>query len=167
MEEQKNESMEEKQAENVEQQEPAKKERPTFLTVLCILSFIGVGIVVISSLVGLLAGKAGSMIMEAAESVEGMQDIPEMEPVSNAVRYASTLSAINLICALIVLVGVIMMWNLKKLGYYIYVPAEIAPVIFGFILIGGGMFGGLFAALSAIFPILFIILYGLNVKHMT
>lgn len=171
MEEEKNEPMEEPTAETVEQpqQEPAKKERPTFLTVLCILSFIGVGFAVISQLIALFATKAGSALMDAAtESLEGYQDIPGMDLVESTVDHASTLAIIGIVAALVVLWGVIWMWNLKKTGYYIYIVGELTPVIVSFILVGFGSFlGGFFAMIGLIFPVLFIILYGLNVKHMS
>lgn len=179
MEEEKNEPMEEPQAEpqeepkaeTVEQppQEPAKNERPTFLTVLCILSFIGVGFAVISNLISLFATSAGSALMDAAtETLEGYQDVPGMDLVESAVDYASTLSIIGIIAALVCLWGVIWMWNLKKTGYYIYIVGELTPVIVSFILVGFGSFlGGFFAMIGLIFPVLFIILYGLNVKHMS
>lgn len=147
-------------------QEVTKAKRPTFLTVLCILSYIGVGLAVITSLVALTAGKAGSMFMNAAKDMEGME-APGMETASKGLQYASSVSAISLISALVVLVGVIMMWKLKKTGYYIYIVGEIAPVIASFLLIGmSGFFGGFMAMIGLIFPVLFIILYGLNVKHM-
>ena len=168
MEEQKTEPMEEKQAENVEQQQPAKKERPTFLTVLCILSFIGVGIVVISNIVALIGGGVSKAILESSEEVmeamEAVEEVPVVESVTKIVSNVSTMAAINLIAALVVLVGVIMMWSLKKTGYYIYIVGEIAPVIALIVL--GGLLGGFMAIFSSFIAILFIVLYGLNVKHM-
>jgi len=160
--------MEEKQAENVEQQ-PAKKERPTFLTVLCILSFIGVGFVVISNIVALIGGGVSKAILETSEEVmEAMETVEEVpvvgESVSKIVSNASTMAPINIIAALVVLVGVLMMWRLKKTGYYIYIVGEIAPVIALIVL--GGLLGGFMAIFSSLIAILFIVLYGLNVKHM-
>lgn len=174
MEEEKKEPMEEPieepKAETVEQpqQEPAKNERPTFLTVLCILSFIGVGFAIISGLISLFAGSAGSMIMDAAESLEGYEEVPGMDLVESSMDYASTLGIVSIVAALVVLWGVIWMWNLKKTGYFIYIIGELTPVIVSFILVGFGSFlGGFMAMIGLIFPVLFIILYGLNVKHMS
>ncbi|MBA7540386.1 hypothetical protein ES705_32683 [subsurface metagenome] len=168
MEEQKTEPMEKKQAENVEQQQPATKERPTFLTVLCILSFIGVGFVVISNIVALIGGGVSKAIMESSEEVmqamEAVEEVPGMESATKIVSNASTMAAINIIAALVVLVGVLMMWSLKKTGYYIYIVGEIAPVIALIVL--GGLLGGFMAIFSSFIAILFIVLYGLNVKHM-
>ncbi len=170
MEEQKAEPQEEPKAEVVEPPQPAAptQERPTFLTVLCILSFIGIGIQVIQGLISLFAKSAGSMLMEAAESIEGYQEMPGTEYVEESLSYASTLGIVSILAALVCLWGVLWMWNLKKTGYYIYIVGELAPVIVSFILVGFGSFlGGFFAFVGLIFPVLFIILYGLNVKHMS
>jgi hypothetical protein len=57
------------------------------------------------------------------------------------------------------------MWKRKKVGYFIYAPFELAqplvPVIMGLGLVGGAM-----ALFSLVIPIAFIIMYGLNLKHM-
>ena len=65
------------------------------------------------------------------------------------------------------------MWKLKKMGFYIYLVGEIAPLVITFATIGfASMFsfgGGIMAIMTAfmsIFPILFIILYAINLKHM-
>ena len=115
--------------------------RPAFLTVLCILSYIGCGLAIISSLLQL----------------------------STSILIAVLSLAASLIC----LLGVIQMWKLKKMGFYIYLVGEIAPLVITFATIGfASMFsfeGGIMALMTAfmsIFPILFIILYAINLKHM-
>ncbi len=67
---------------------------------------------------------------------------------------------------IVVLIGVFMMWKLKKTGYYVYTLGQVASVATPFLIVGS-LAGGLMATLGAIFPILFIILYGLNLKHMS
>jgi hypothetical protein len=114
--------------------------RPGFLTALCILSYIGCGLAIIGGLVAI-----------------------------------TTLSGIlNLVAALICLWGVIQMWKLKKMGFYIYLVGEIAPLIISIATIGfAGLFnfaGGLMAltvAFGFIFSLLFIILYAVNLKHLS
>lgn len=113
--------------------------RPTFLTVLCILSYIGCAIQLLGSLG----------------------------------RLKTTLGIVTLLAAIICFVGVLMMWKLKKTGFYIYVVGEVVPIISGIIIVGAsGLFsfaGGFMAmimALSYIFPIAFLIMYGLNLKHL-
>lgn len=149
-----------------------RKKRPTFLTVLCILSFIGVGIAVISNIIGYLGlAAATSMATEMAGAFDGAGEFGDTiaGAAAAAVKNAKISIIVNIIGALVVLIGVIMMWKLKKKGYFIYVIGELAPPIAGIILLGfsGAMAGGFMATATLFFPVLFVILYGLNVKHMS
>lgn len=154
-----------------------QKKRPTFLTVLCILSFIGVAFAVISNLISLFTSKALQTV--STGMMEGMGEISGTEEAESAVaaaaaglellaKYGNTLYICTIIAALICLVGVIMMWKLKKAGYFIYIIGEIAPPILTFILLKGfGPLGTFALVVGLIIPIVMIILYGLNVKHMS
>jgi hypothetical protein len=51
------------------------------------------------------------------------------------------------------------MWKLQKVGYFLYVGASVVSMIMGIIYSG-------FGVMAVIFPILFIVLYGLNLKHL-
>jgi len=113
--------------------------RPTFLTVLCILSYIGCGLAIL----GVIS------------------------------TITTLLGILNLVAALVCLLGVIQMWKLKKMGFYIYLVGEIAPLAISFATIGfAGMFnlaGGIMAmavALGFFFSLAFIIMYAINLKHM-
>lgn len=149
---------------------PAK--RPKFLTILCILSFVGIGISLISGIMSYFSysalAHAGGLINGAAD-----QGGEKMGEAMNALADVMGLdygkwALVSLIQALLnipILVGVIMMWKQKKVGFYIYTPFEIIqpvmPIIFGL-----GLVGGLAAIVSLIFAIVFIVLYALNLKHM-
>ena len=151
------------------------KKMPQFLKVLCILSFIGVGLAVITSIMGYFTAKsAGAMAQGFADLGTQMSEgqasgeiNTAMEQVNATIKYAGINAAVGVIAALICLVGVIMMWKLKKTGFYIYVVGEIAPVIAGAVLLGGTFFGGMAIAMSLIVPIAFIVMYGMNLKHMS
>lgn len=78
----------------------------------------------------------------------------------------ATSSSIQGLAAIVCLIGVFMMWKLKKTGFYIYTLAQVVTVAAPFIFVGG-LAGGLMATLGAIFPVIFIILYALNLKHMS
>lgn len=159
--------------------------RPTFLTVLCILSFIGCAWYAFSGISGYFTLKAMAPASEAVsnEMSNALDEAMEGEEMTEAGReiagalgdamggftdfaaMANNSLAQGLLCLLIV-AGVWMMWNLKKTGFYIYTVGQLAYVIVPFILVGG-MAGGLMGILGAIFPVLFIILYALNLKHMS
>jgi hypothetical protein len=54
-----------------------------------------------------------------------------------------------------------MMWKLKKTGFYVYTGAQLAGIIAPIVM------GSSFGTMGAIFSVLFIVLYGMNLKHMS
>lgn len=137
--------------------------RPTFLTVLCILSFIAAGI----SIIGLFIGMAAKGAIEStgadlnaamdAQGLTGAQ-AEAMSQASAAFSWPNMI--VSILLTIVGLVGVIMMWKLQKKGFFVYVAAGIlgliAPLIFGMS----------FPVFGAVLTILFIVLYGLNLKAM-
>jgi len=156
------------------------KRRPTFLTVLCILSFVGIGLVVISSLYNVIiySGDTVKNSLEQASQILQQSNNPFGNFIQNPDEYISamfTMNLVNLISAMVCLVGVIMMWKLKKLGFFIYTVAELASPIIAMILSGRiGMGSAFFASfmvvimvISLIFALAFVIMYAVNLKHLT
>jgi len=146
------------------------KKMPGFLKVLCILSFVGVGFSIIMSIVGYVGLAALSTMSNSLSS--GFGDAPGMNEATSSMNALINNGALYymllIVAALICLVGVIMMWKLKKTGFYIYVIGEIIPAILPFILLGGfGVFGTMAFVFGLIFSIAFIIMYALNLKHMS
>jgi hypothetical protein len=136
--------------------------RPTFLTVLCILSFIAAGI----SIIGLALGSAVKGVAESAGASSDLSNLRGIEGVDSelmnqaeaAFSWPSLIGAIVL--TLIALFGVIKMWKLQKQGYYIYVGASVIGLILPLIL-GSG-----FSVFSLLITGAFIVMYGLNLKAM-
>jgi hypothetical protein len=93
-----------------------------------------------------------------------------MGGVHEAMRLAVENKVPNLlvatICSLLCVFGAMQMWQLKKTGYFIYIAGEIIPAIAAFALGGGGMLGSMGAAVALAIAIIWIVLYGLNLKHM-
>jgi hypothetical protein len=149
----------------------ATQSRPTFLTVLCILSFVGVGFVILSSLYNLLSN-------QVSQSVEILQNSnsPFGSMIEDADAYQSTVfitTIINLIAGLICLAGVLLMWNLKKAGFYLYTAAELIPPVVSLVLSGhagyGETFSGFFMftmVFALLVAIAFVIMYAVNLKHL-
>ena len=149
---------------------PAK--RPQFLTVLCILTFIGVGIAIIGAVMGYMATMAAGAMMGMAGDMGGsdMSAMPGMEEAMSAanaaIQYATVILGVSILGAVLCLVGAIMMWKQKKTGFYIYAVGELVPPIISMVLIGmAGM--GAMGLLGFIVPIAFIVMYGMNLKHMS
>lgn len=122
--------------------EQKTKQRPVFLTVLCILTFIGSGLGV---LFGLLALVASGYIDSLASSIPGMSSMLGDNMFTSIMAFL--LSGASLY-------GAIMMWQLKKMGFYIYAGAQVVMLIVGF------------SVFTLIFTALWVTLYYLNVKHM-
>jgi len=126
----------------IDQAAEGQGQRPTFLTVLCILTWIGSGL----GLLGLLA--------------EGSSYNPGWYNIVIALLNVGTAYAAW------------EMWSLKKSGLMIYTVCEVAAIILPFILIYAilpsqiaGLIGSM-AILMAVFPIAFLIMYWLNAKHL-
>ena len=165
----------------MEEQVMETKKRPTFITVLGILGFIGVAWQVIAGIIQMLAGMAYSAVSNGvsavAESAGQLSDIPggdqamnelgsQLESANAVLANGTMLGIVSIVAALICLLGIIWMWGLKKKGYYVYIIGEIAPVVATVAVAGFSLTGGMMAVLGMIFPIIFIVLWGLNLKHM-
>lgn len=143
--------------------------RPQFLTVLCILTFIGSGLAFIGAIWGYFSIQASATVLENMGNTSGdtygmMSGMQEtmMKAVENAVPNM----IIGLVCSLLCLYGALQMWKLKKMGFFIYSVGEITPAIAGFFLGGGGLIGGAGAVVGLVFAIVWIVLYAVNLKHM-
>ena len=150
--------------------------RPTFLTVLCILTFIGSGFGILGALYNYSTADATiAQLAEAQEQLDDVMDSAESMPswLKSIMGYSQqkvesiTVEQIHqtaitaVFSSLLTLFGALFMWGLNKRGYFIYI-AGILVLIVGNIIISGVTDG----ILAGFWGILFIILYGLNLKHM-
>lgn len=83
--------------------------RPTFLTVLCILTFIGSGLGVLGGLLGLVGSSA----------------LATFAPAGGGMLW----SVVALIAAGLCLFGAIQMWGLKKQGFMLYLAGSGISII--------------------------------------
>jgi hypothetical protein len=106
-----------------------------------------------------------SLGVTMADGAQAKMDVANAT-ANSAIAAGSTVFLIGIIGAVVALVGSVMMWKLKKMGFYVYVIAEIAPVVAMAVLLGGTAFSGATAIMSMILPVAFVVMYGLNLKHM-
>ena len=140
--------------------------RPVFLTVICILTFVGVGVSIIQNWVVLYSL---NQVEEAYSSFGGLND-----DLGDSYKWQKIYVLVNMFGALLCLAGAIIMLNLRKFGYFIYLGGQIIPLIIAFLamsnntfLLGGfAGFGFIWFIASMIFPVGFSIMYGLNYKYM-
>lgn len=138
--------------------------RPAFLKVLCILTWVGSGMGLISGLMSILGPAASYQNVDFGDaSLNGVMEKMKM------IQYA------GLACTVLCILGSVMMWQLKKAGFFIYLIGELAPIVLSFIILGsltstgGAITGGIAAAagvIGAIFPVAFVIMYAANLKHL-
>lgn len=101
----------------------SKEKRPTFLSVLCILTFIGGGINAFSNLMVFIFYDASMKF--AAEMVKTFK-IAGMDPFLAAKPgYFAATAVINALAV----AGAIWMWQLRKPGFHIYTISQILVIL--------------------------------------
>lgn len=165
-----------------------KPRRSTLLTVMCILTFIGSAYGIIS---GALTYATASKIdqvqaemkkaniemkeemkkdtakTETDRKVEGffgkmMEEATDMMSKENLQKQAM----ITICASVLTLLGAMLMWNLKILGFGIYTIAKIIEVGTPFVLYGTGLATGIGGAFAGFFALIFIVLYAFCIKEM-
>jgi hypothetical protein len=130
--------------------EVAKAKRPGLVTVLCILTFIGSGLGTLVYLLLLIAaGSLGAMLA----------DIPGVG--SMIAGGGMAIFGASFVLSFASLFGAIKMWGMKKMGFFIYAIAQVLLLILPLFL------GVPFTIMPLVFTALFIVLYGINLKHMS
>jgi hypothetical protein len=157
--------------------------RSQLLKVLCILSFIMCGISVLSGVWGIYQSTPEAMQKnveqlrvvnpEMADNLENQMIEMQSNPYNKIAPY------LGLVYTLLSFLGVMMMWNLSKKGFYLYAIAEILPYT-GFVFMGKnslsmmGPPGGnntviamVVIVLMVVIDVVFVFLYAKNLKEMT
>ncbi len=163
--------------------ESSLKIRPTFLTVVCILSFIGSGFGIFSAITDYagaeLAAQSIDMVDDAMEeAMDEMEDAEAPESVTNFFQalmgdIQSGLTADNIrnnalgsgLSCLLTLAGALLMWFLNRKGFYLYIVGIIIYIVTP-IMVYDGLMATIQASTAAFIGIVFSILYGVNLKHL-
>lgn len=150
------------------------KERPVFLTVLCILSFAGNGLVIMGSAIAIIWMKVFLPFMQFAMEQDGIHlDDPIFTGLwgnrfFELFDHLPLIYFVTLASAIINIYGVVLMWKLKRAGFFIYTVTELLPQIVSsviFTMVLGGIGLGL-SLMNLIIPVAFVIMYGANLKYM-
>ena len=136
--------------------EPVK--RPTFLAVLCILTFISAGLGAFFSLFTPLF---------ADQFIEFLQNSPNYDET----KMAETIKVIQagwgyyapaFLLALTSLAGALLMWKLKKTGFHFYAASNLALLILPMLILSLPI-----GMPAIVITIGFIIMYAANFKHLS
>ena len=157
------------------------RQRPTFLTVLCILTFIGSGYNIVNSIVTYFkADSISALVTEAKTKVnedikkekkeEGdsafvtqiMGNVSEMSTPENLRKMAIWTIITSVLC----LAGAILMWRLRKTGFYLYTLGTVIGIIIPFYMFGSNLATNISAGFVGFIGILFVIFYAMNLKSM-
>jgi hypothetical protein len=157
--------------------ETMKEKRGTFLLILCILSWIGIGISMISELVTILRGTA-AVEKQINDTSIAIDQIPDNNPMSSMLDGTQEMMIKTLenfyeihigtvISLLIGLLGVYLMYSLKKAGFYLYLVYCIAGLLIMPMFLGTNWVVLASLILGGVFSVGFVIMYGVNLKRMT
>lgn len=149
----------------MENQTPSESpKRPQFLSVLCILSFIWSGIVILSLFFCLIFSDfIFASLQTIASGENGMPQLNSMqtEGIETLLNLGKAkfvaIIAFAIIAYMTSLLGVFKMWRLHKWGFYIY--ASINGLGLTYDIINGSFF-------MSIVSLSFIVMYFTNLKHM-
>ena len=158
----------EQEYQNFEDPEP---QRPTGLTIACVLSFISAGFQFLGNIISFLAYNVMRELGQSEEYLEMMEkfvpDIDEFEAQMQAQLAVSRIS--YLVQALLFIgsfIGVLQMWNLKKTGFHIYAISQILILIATALLVssvtGASMVGSVI--LTAIWIGIYFMYYKRNLQ---
>ena len=160
-------------------QKPVK--RPTLLTVLCVLSFVAIGFSIIGLLIALISGKPSAeeientynMSMQAAREMKAKNMLGFAEFFEQAAELSSyqqqnywKVMAMNILTTGSGLIGVLMMFKGKRLGFHIYIVYNLLSVGGSFLIIPSYMVQFATVLTGFVFSGLFDYLYSRNLKWM-
>lgn len=150
--------------------------RTTFLLVICILTFICSGWELISSTrnyftADIISGAATGAIQKAKEQMDSpntpafLKKMVDSATDSLTPEYIRKLAIFEFVSSLFTLLGALLMFNQRKIGFYVYIAGIIIVIARQFIV--GSFIGALGGIGVIIFGVAFIGMYAMNLKCMT
>lgn len=152
-------------------------QRPLFLTILCIATFLGSTYTLFKGVQSFFFSNAASDVISTSKEIakEELKNKPHGEQAGKLIdSFTSGFTAENMqamgivmmISGLITLAAALLMWNRRKIGFYFYVLGILALLIPPFIIFKGTLLGGFMSMVEGFFGVIFCVLYGLNLKHL-
>lgn len=161
----------------LESKEELKDRRGKVLQVLCILSWIYIGVVFIFNMLAFTGGQANPEEMEnrqisLIDFYDGMgidkdtiKELLVIDERTNENFYLNYSS--KLVFCLIGFFAVLQMWKLQKMGYYVYIGYALVPIGILYYMMGDLPSTMQSIVWELIWAVLFIVLYGIQSKRMT
>ena len=89
-----------------------------------------------------------------------------VDQLSTSLAHGKEIATMNLVLSLISLLGAILMFNLRRIGFFLYTAAQILMLFVMPYFAGFGFLTLVQMTLSGIVTLAFIIMYAVNLKHM-
>lgn len=154
---------------------PAVSRRPLFLTILCVITFIG-------SLTGIITNSRGYFNAEAeVENITTGKTKTQLKhlfsPNNNSSAELVRIGNLNtenykkfsigcIASYILCLVGTVLIFKLKRTGFYSFTLGTFFCLLTHFLLFGDN-FGSMgISIIAAMAGLVFVILYGINLKYM-
>jgi 1,4-dihydroxy-2-naphthoate octaprenyltransferase len=158
-------------------------QRPLFLKVLCILTFIGSSYAIITSAVSYFnADTVANVLTSTKEQMnKDLNDKSKTtDPAGNgfANKVMDNMSVMSnpenlrksslgtIISSVFCLIGAILMWRLNRTGFWLYTLGTIIGVIVPFYVFGNNFLTALSVGFASFIGVLFVIFYAMNLKSM-
>jgi hypothetical protein len=116
--------------------------RPLFLTILCVLGFIGSITSIVVNAIGFFNAETEVVQIKSGNqktqlrNVFGKADAAQLSLSNLTPENFQKFSVGGIVSALLCLIGVLLMWKFKKSGYYSYVLGTFFTLITHFLLFG-------------------------------
>lgn len=138
-------------------------QRPQFLKVLCIISYVFSGIGALMLAAGYFGMSYMKKQIEAGTiDVEQMGDSANIQKAMDMLPHMNLIFGVGFLTLIISLVGVIMMWKLMKTGFYVYLMAQVVGTVAPILVMGTEQISWFGIILGFVFTVLF----AMNLKHM-
>jgi hypothetical protein len=166
--------MEYNQLENNEQEK-----RPTFILVLCILTFVNTGFTILGGISGMISGapSAGEIKESKVQMAKSMAQLEELQmdywvdvlkrlQMMTDAMYANFV-AYNAVSVLVALAGVAaaaLMLKGRKLGFHVYIGYSFMYVLQGYLFISAAIMPSFIVIVNLAIAGLFVFLYSRNMS---
>ncbi|GAB3549528.1 hypothetical protein [Spirosoma fluminis] len=148
--------------------------RSQFLTVLCILTFLSCAVGLVDAVVSFMQTDAVSQTpyIKRTYTPEQQKTLPKQyfedrasgdEPMPGDTNEIRALSIAQFVYSLLTLIGAVLMFRLRRIGFWVYVVGVLTGIVLPVTLAG---FGALNTSFGVFFSLMFIGLYALNLKDM-
>ncbi len=163
-------------SEELDFQEVPKK-RPGFLTTLVVLSFVSIGISLITGILGLMVGKQSdeAMLEQSVQMAEAKSELrkvgmdswthiyDQLEAMSQQANDSFYLAGfLGIFVSLIGFAGVFLMMKGRKIGFHVYIIYSLVALGSVYLYISPANIPTIVTVVSALFSGLFIFLYSRN-----